>query len=380
MKPTTVVVASNTAWSIVNFRRGLIRALLDAGCEVIAVAAPDEYVGRLKGLGCCYLPLPIDGSGTKPGRDLLLLWRLWGLLGRLRPDALLAFTVKPNVYGSLIAGMLGIPAVNNITGLGTAFAKRGWLRLVVGWLYRLALARAEVVFFQNDDDRRLFVRNGLVQARKTDIVPGSGVDVRHFTFTPVPVRPHRFRFLLIARMMWIKGVGEYVKAARIVKRHFRYAEFCLVGPLVARGSAAVSQEQINVWVAEGVIRYLGSRDDIREEIEEADCIVLPSNYREGVPRVLLEGAAMGRPIITTDSVGCREVVEDGVNGFLCRVQDVGDLGDKMKQMLRLPREARAKMGLRGREKVETEFDEQIVIHRYLEVIAELTEKRLSVGT
>ena len=172
-------------------------------------------------------------------------------------------------------------------------------------------------------------------------------------------------------MLWEKGVGEYVEATRIVKRSFPDVDFCLLGPLDVQNPAAISRSQIDAWLAEGMVRYLGVSNDVRAEITMADCIVLPSYYREGVPRSLLEAAAMGRPIITTDAVGCREVVKDGVNGFLCRVRDEDDLAEKMERMLALSREERSEMGRHGREKMEREFDEGLVIDRYLEVISTL---------
>ena len=373
LKPKKVVIAANTVWSIVNFRAGLIRALVESGYEVVTVAPPDEYAARLPDLGCRYIPLPIDGGGTHPGRDLLLLWRFWRLVRRERPDVYLGYTVKPNVYGSLAARVLGIPVVNNITGLGAAFSRQNWLTLLVRGLYRLALERSAKVFFQNEDDRRLFVEGGLVKPEKTDRVPGSGVDLERFKLTPLPAHQSRFRFLLIARMLWDKGVGEYVEAAHIVKRCFPAAEFSLLGFLDVQNPAAISRRRMDAWVAEGAVRYFGDSDDVREEIAAADCIVLPSYYREGVPRTLLEAAAMGRPIVTSDAVGCREVVDDGVNGFLCQVRDADDLAEKMKRMLALSEEERAEMGRRGREKVEREFDERTVIDPYLEVLSGLTE-------
>ena len=373
MKPKKVVIAANTVWSIVNFRAGLIRALVESGYEVVTVAQPDEYAARLPDLGCRYIPLPIDGGGTHPGRDLLLLWRLWRLWRRERPDVYLGYTVKLNIYGTLAARTLGIPVINNITGLGAAFSRQNWLTLLVRGLYRLALTRSAKVFFQNEDDRRLFVEGGLVKPEKTHRVPGSGVDLERFKLTPLPAHQSRFRFLLIARMLWDKGVGEYAEAARIVKRRFPAAEFSLLGLLDVQNPAAISRRRMDAWVTEGAVRYLGVRDDVREEIAAADCIVLPSYYREGVPRALLEAAAMGRPIITSDAVGCREVVDDAVSGFLCQVRDAGDLAEKMERMLALSENERAEMGLRGREKVEREFDERTVIDRYLEVLAGLTE-------
>ena len=328
MKPAKVLIASNTTWSLVNFRAGLIRTLVDLGYEVIAVASPDKYVDRLPDLGCYFLPLLIDSKGIHPGRDLLLLWRFWRLLRRQKPDVFLGYTIKPNVYGSLAAGRLGIPIVNNITGLGTAFAKRNWLRLLVCGLYRLALTRSAKVFFLNGDDRQVFVDGGMTRSEKTGEIPGEGIDLARFQLAPLPACPGRFRFLLAARMLWDKGVDEFVEAASLIKRRFTNAEFCLLGPLGVQNPAAISRVQMEELMKDNKVHYLGVSDDVREEIKGVDCVVLPSYYPEGVLRVLLEAAAMGRPIITTDAVGCREVVDDGVNGFVCRVRDCKGLGEK----------------------------------------------------
>ena len=362
-----VAIALNTAWNLVNFRSGLIKALVSRGYEVVAVAPEDGYASQLQTLGCRYLPLPMDNKGTHPGRDLLLLVRFFTLMRAEKPDVFLGYTVKPNVYGSLAAHALRIPVINNVAGLGTVFIKGGWLNQLVRGLYRIALSRSAKVFFQNDDDRRLFVSGGLVSETVTDRLPGSGVDLVKFRPSPLPAR-HVVRFLLIARMLWDKGVGEFVEAARLLKQRGIDADCCLLGFLDVQNPAAISRKQIDDWVAEGVVRYLGVSDNVQNEIAQADCIVLPSFYREGTPRTLLEAAAMARPIVTTDSVGCRDVVDNGVNGFLCKPKDASDLADKMRRIVSMSPAEREFMGLRGREKVESEFDEQIVINKYLSAI------------
>lgn len=372
-----VVIALNAAWNLVNFRAGLIRALVANGYEVIAVAPPDDYAPRLAELGCRYEPLPMDNQGTHPGRDLMLLWRFYRLLRRERPAVLLGYTVKPNVYGSLAAHSLGIPVVNNIAGLGAVFIRRSLLTRVVRWLYGLALRPSRRVFFQNDDDRRLFVDHRLVRLTSTDRVPGSGIDLARFRVPPLPSpNSNRIRFLLIARMLWDKGVGEFVIAARLIRQRYPHVEFCLLGFLDVQNPAAISRRQMDEWVAEGVVDYLGVSDDVRAEIAAADCVVLPS-YREGTPRTLLEAAAMGRPIVTTDAVGCREVVDDGVNGLLCRVRDAEDLADKLEQMMKLSHQQRIEMGRLGRLKMEREFDEQIVIRKYLDIVHQIVGQDVS---
>jgi len=365
-----IVIALNMAWNLVNFRAGLIRALVAEGYEVVAVAPSDQYAVRLAEFGCRFVPLTMDNKGTHPGRDLLLFFRFLNLLRRERPDVYLGYTVKPNVYGSLAANVLGIPVINNIAGLGSVFIRDGWLARFVRGLYRLAFRRSAKVFFQNEDDRQLFKVAGLVRSEVADLLPGSGIDL--FKYSVVPANPlageeRKFRFLLIARMLWDKGVGEYVEAARLVRDRWAHAEFCLLGFVDVQNPAAISRVQMDAWVAEGFVNYLGVSDDVRAEIAAADCVVLPS-YREGTSHTLLEAAAMGRPIITTDAVGCREVVDDEHNGFLCKPYDAGDLAEKMHRMLSLTENERSEMGLRGREKMERQFDEQIVIRKYLEAI------------
>jgi glycosyltransferase involved in cell wall biosynthesis len=374
-----VLICLNTAWNLVNFRAGLIRALVAQGYEVVTVAPHDAYADRLAALGCRFVPIPMANGGTNPLHDSLLLWRFWRLLRQERPDVYLGYTVKPNVYGSLAAHRLGIPVINNIAGLGAVFIQDGWLVKLVRGLYRMALGRSAKVFFQNPDDRALFVESGLVRAEVTELLPGSGIDLVRFGVVPIAAdgrmnsalqgQDIRFRFLLIARMLRDKGVCEYVAAARLLRQRWPHVEFCLLGFVDVQNPAAISRAEMDAWVAEGVVNYLGVSDDVRAQIATADCIVLPS-YREGTPRTLLEAAAMGLPIVTTDAVGCREVVQHGHNGLLCQPRNAQDLADKMERMLWLTPAQRAVMGINGRKKMEAEFDEQIVIDKYLAAVRE----------
>lgn len=368
-----VMIVLNTAWNLVNFRAGLIRALVAEGYEVVAVAPYDEYAPRLAELGCRFVALPMDNKGTHPGRDLLLFFRFLNLLRCERPEVYLGFTIKPNVYGSWAAHALGIPVVNNIAGLGTVFIRDNWLTRLVRGLYKTALSRSHHVFFQNDEDKHMFIERGLVSAEKVSRLPGSGISLDTFVYRPMlPSENRSFCFLLVARLLWDKGVGEYVEAARLIRVSYPTARFQLLGFLDVKNKTAVSSEQMEAWVNEGTVEYLGVADDVKPFLAAANCVVLPS-YREGVPRSLLEAAAMGCPIITTDAVGCREVVEDGVNGLLCRVADACDLAEKMQQMMAISDLDREKMGLAGRKKMELEFDERIVIDGYRRVIREISE-------
>ena len=365
-----ILISINTTWNLLNFRAGLINGLISSGFEIIAVAPPDKYVAELELLGCRFVNLEMDNQGTSPVLDLLLLWRYWQLLKREKPDLCLFYTVKPNVYGSLASGFCNIPFINNVSGLGSVFIQDGLLWRFVSALYRLAFRNSKRVFFQNRDDLGLFLKNKLVKVELTGVLPGSGINLHRFTHVDdadLKPRTSQFRFLLIARMLKDKGVVEFVNAAQLLKESGVKAEFCLLGFLDVENPAAISSEQMKQWTDQGFVKYLGTSNDVREHIAMADCIVLPS-YREGTPRTLLEAAAMAKPIITTDVVGCKEVVEHGVNGFLCEVKNAEDLALKMKEMLFLSEDQRKLMGQNGRIKMEKEFDEQIVIHKYLKAI------------
>jgi glycosyltransferase involved in cell wall biosynthesis len=366
-----VVIATNTTWNLLNFRTGLISALVDSGHEVLALAPLDAYSKHLSVFSCRFVHLPMDNKGTNPVRDALLLWRFFCVLRRERPDVFLGYTIKPNIYGSLAAHFLGIKVINNIAGLGSVFIQDGWLVRLVRGLYKLALYRSSRVFFQNKDDHALFVNFGLVVPEASDLVPGSGIDLSRFL--PVlnrPVGGHPFRFLLVARMLRDKGIREYVEAAALLRPLWPNVEFALLGFLDSQNPTAITQAQMDAWVQQGNVIYLGSSDDVREQMASADCVVLPS-YREGTPRSLLEAAAMGRPIVTTDAVGCREVVDHGKNGFLCKIKDIKDLALKMECVLKLEPSQREAMGALGREKMVREFDEKLVINKYLSAIEKL---------
>lgn len=368
-----IVLVSNTAWYLFNFRRGLISALLERGDQVIGAAPADNFSQRLSALGCEVVDLPMDNMGTSPLRDLATWGRFRRTYLELTPDVVLHFTIKPVIYGTLAARSLGVPVVNTITGLGTAFLRGGPVQAVVERLYRVSQRWPTRIFFQNPDDLGLFVGRGLVPKDRVARLPGSGVDLERFAprHGPTGTAPV---FLLIARLLWDKGVREFAEAARVLRREDPRLRFQLLGPLGVANQTAVSKVDLDRWVSEGLVEFLGETDDVRPWIEQADCVVLPS-YREGTPRTLLEAAAMGRPVIATDVPGCREVLTDGVTGLLCRVRDSVDLADKMRQMAGLAPELRAAMGMAGRAKMEWEFDQRIVIDRYLEAIDEAVGPR-----
>ncbi len=367
-----IVLSVNASWNVFNFRMGLIRRLMDEGYEVTVLAPRDEYSARLEQAGCAFIPLTINSKNTSPKQDLSLFVTYWRLIGRLKPVAYLGFTAKPNIYGGLAAQLRGVPVINNVSGLGTAFIRQNWVTTVVRNLYRIGLYRSHTVFFQNDDDRSLFISQRLVRDRIARLLPGSGISLTDFASQPMAVRdPASLRFLMIGRLLRDKGIIEYVDAARIVRARYPDIRFSLLGFLDSDNVSAVSGAEVDQWGREGLIDYLGVTDDVRPYIADSDCMVLPS-YREGTPRTLLEAAAIGRPLIATDVPACREVVDPGVNGYLCQVRDAASLAERMIAFIELSGDERKKMAEASRRLVEDRFDERIVHRRYLEAIRATT--------
>lgn len=370
MTGKVVMISINASWNIFNFRKGLIWGLQANGYRVVVVAPRDEYSPRLGELGVDYIPIAMDKQGVSPPRDILLLGRYLRVLRKVKPDVFLGYTAKPNIYGSIAARTLGIPVINNVAGLGTAFIKQGWLTKVVTKLYRIALRNASTVFFQNPEDLALFVSGRMVRRDRARLLPGSGLDLSFFKPQEGIAREDQeVRFLLVARLLWDKGIREYVEAAQSVRQAYPHTRFQILGFADVENRTAVPRTEIDRWAAEGVIEYLGHSDDVRPFIAAADCVVLPS-YREGLPRILLEAGAMGKPLIATDVPGCRHVVADGENGFLCTVRSAKSLAEAMTRMIELSPPQRRALGASARQRVELNFDEKIVIERYLAAVQE----------
>jgi len=364
-----IVIAANTAWNLVNFRGNIIAALQQRGYRLVAIAPRDAHHAQLASMGVEFHALDFRSAGISPLEDARLFLRYFGLLRAIRPAAFLGFTIKPNVYGSLAARVLGIPVINNVSGLGTAFIKQGPITRIATFLYRLAFRRSATVFFQNREDRDQFVASGMVAAGQTRLLPGSGVDLDRFGPAAAPPTGEPFRFLLIARLLWDKGVQEFVDAARIVRQHHPGARFQILGFADVDNRTAVPRATLDGWIDEGLIEHLGAADDVRPFIAASDCVVLPS-YREGLPRSLLEASAMARPIIGTDVPGVRDVVDDRVTGLLCAVRSATSLADAMLAMIALGPAERRAMGQAGRERVERRFAIEEVTRRYLEAVAD----------
>lgn len=363
-------ILANSAWYLMNFRLGLARSLRTAGHEVCFISPQDGEEAKLQDAGFTHHDWPLQAASVNPLTELASVWQLRRLFQRESLDAILSYTPKGNIYTGLATRGLGVRFLPNVSGLGRSFIRRNWLTPVVTRLYRQAFAHAERVVFQNGDDRQALIDLGVVSADRADRVPGSGVDLQRFRPVQAGSRTRpSMRFLMVARLLWDKGIGEFVEAARAVRRDHPDVSFVVLGDARAANPSIVPAAQLQAWLDEGVIAHHAPVDDVRPFLHDADCVVLPS-YREGVPRSLLEAAACGRPIIASDAPGCREPVRHGVNGLLCEVRSAASLEAAMRAFLALTPAQREAMGEAGRALVEQEFDEQIVLGRYAAWLAE----------
>ena len=364
----TVLIAINFDEGLYNFRRELLEALTEAGYAV-HIAVPDgAYVERLRAMGCRFHDTALNRRGTNPLQELSLLRRYGRILDSVTPDVVLTYTIKPNIYMGFLCGRRRIPYMPTITGLGTAVEGGGLLQQLTRRLYRAAMKRAAVVFFQNEANETIFSGMGIAPGRHT-MLPGSGVNLQHFTCQDFP-EDGTVGFLFISRIRKEKGIEEYLDAAETIRRRHAQTAFRILGFLE---DDYTGRERFERLQREGVIAFAGSVEDVIPYIRQSQCIVHPSWYPEGMSNVCLEGAACGRAVITTDRPGCRETVRDGESGFLVRERDSGDLTAKIELFLSLPPEERKKMGEAGRAYMEERFDRNIVVRRYLDAIATMTE-------
>ncbi|GAB2539579.1 glycosyltransferase family 4 protein [Rhodanobacter koreensis] len=372
------VLFANTDWYLYNFRRSLAMSLQRAGYEVLLISPPGPYGDKLRALGLRWEPLPMQRRSLNPLREMALLWHLVGLLRREQPMLVHGFTIKCAVYGSLAARLAGIAArVNAVAGMGYVFTsaqlKARLLRPVVRGLLRLALDGKDArLILQNADDVELFQRAGLVDPAHIRLIRGSGVDCTQFAGVSGKTSGDgRLRVLLASRLLWDKGVGEYVAALRQLRDQGRAIDGLLAGTPDPGNPAAVPESTIRGWVDEGLVTWLGHVDDMVGLLGSVDVVVLPS-YREGLPRTLVEAAACGLPLITTDVPGCREVVSDGVDGLLVPVANSEALAQAIRRLQDDPEFAR-QLGAAARSKARAQFDERIVIQRTMAVYAELCD-------
>jgi glycosyltransferase involved in cell wall biosynthesis len=371
----TLMLVSNTFWSLINFRGGLIRALIDQGADVIVLAPWDRHAQALSDLGCKVVSLEMSREGLNPIKEFGTIFHYALILRKYSPSLCLLYTVKPNLYGSLASILTRVPVFCTITGLGTAFIAGGILSLLAEWSFKLIRNLPKRTFLQNRDDFQLFLDRKLISRDKMRLVSGSGVNLKFFSFSPMSLTDKTI-FLFVGRIVKDKGIQEYVMAARLVRQNFPNSEFWIAGALNVPNRTAVDSLTVKKWQQEGTVQYLGEVESIKEIIEASQCVVLPS-YREGLPRCLMEACAVGRPVIATDVPGCRDIVEPNHNGYLCRPKDAFDLYEKMSEFIQLSDQGKIRMGMRARAKAEKNFGEEAVIASYLEEINQVLDQEIS---
>jgi len=364
----SVFLTANTSWYLYNFRQSTIRALLDRGYRVVCMSPEDDFSLRLiNDLGVEYIALPMEGKSTGLMQELRSMLFIWRTLQRYKPIFVFNFTIKLNLYGGLACTLLRVPFANNISGLGTAFIHDSWLfrrvRRVYGWIN----SRANHLFFQNEEDLALFREARLLGNTPMTLLPGSGVDLYYFAYQSLP-EDRAITFVMIARLLGDKGVREYAGACRLLKKNGVPARCLLVGPLGVSNQSAVSKEEVDKWHGERILEYRGATNDVRSVIAESHVLVLPS-YREGMPRTVLEAAAMGRPAIVTDVPGCRQAVEPGKTGWLCEVRDEVSLAEQMRKVAMMSRKEVSHVGYSARQRMEAYFSESVVVKAYMDCLS-----------
>lgn len=357
-----VLVLSNFGMGLYKFRKELLQELIKQGHKVFVSLPNDEYVPLLESLGCEYIESNLDRRGTNPIADMKLLSSYIKIINKIKPDIVLTYTIKPNVYGGIACRVTKTPYLPNITGLGTAVENEGLMQKITLNLYKIALKNADCIFFQNEPNRQFFIDRGIIKS-KSKVIPGSGVNLEQHRYEDYPIDKENIRFLFIGRIMRAKGIDELLKAAKQIKENQKNVEFHLVG-FCEEGYS----EELRELNDSGIIHYHGQQDDVHKFIKDSHATILPS-YHEGTSNVLLESASTGRPILASIVTGCKETFDDGVSGIGFEVKSVKALVSAIQQFLDLPHENKKQMGIAGRKKMEQEYDRKIVINAYLEQIS-----------
>jgi glycosyltransferase involved in cell wall biosynthesis len=367
-KKIKIVVIENGLLSTYTMRDGLMKRLLQEGYDVTVLTHTNTFVTQVEKTGLKVINI---GSGNiNPVKVSKYIYNLYSALKKINPDVCLTFSIRPAIWGNFITRYLNIPTITNITGVGPLFTSKNLAYRIARSIYRNALSKTKKVFFQNFDDMNLFLEKNFVRKEIAERLPGSGVD--YTLFSPMEATGKNndtFIFLFIGRLIKDKGIFEFVEAARSIVKKYPNTLFNVIGPFWQQNlrSNTITKSVLQNWITEGVIDYQGEKKDVKKFIAEADCLVLPS-YREGTSNTLLEASSMEKPVITTNTTGCKEIVDDGITGYLCNVRDSKDLAEKMEQMLLLSPDQKNEMGKKGRQKIIKEFDKQIVLSAYLKAI------------
>lgn len=356
-----IVLVANTTWNIFNFRLNVIQKLVEEGHEVYVLAPVDEYIAYKENFpGVVHIGLShLDRDSTNPLKDLLLVGELYRKYKKIKPSLIIHYTHKPNIFGSIAAMFAKIKSINVITGLGYSFIHKGWINTAMKALYRMVSSKAVLTVFENQDDLKLFIEEGLVDEDRAVSIKGCGVDASYYLPQPNGILHETTTFTFIGRLLKDKGVREFAEAAKVIKARYPKTHFVMLGDFDQENPSTIERDQLLDWLNNDVVEYRGFVRDVRPYVSKSDCIILPS-YREGLPRIILEGMAMAKPIITCDTAGCRETVDSGINGFLVQPRNVAALVSGIEQFMDLSAEEQKEMGRKGRAMVEELFDSKII--------------------
>lgn len=359
-----LLVLANFGMGLYNFRRELLEKLIEQNHEVYISLPDDEYVPKLESLGCKFINTPVSRRGTNPITDFKLLMNYKKIIKSIKPDVVLTFTIKPNVYGGLACRLSNVPVIANITGLGTAVENGGLLQKITLFLYNISLKKAKCVFFQNKDNENFLTKKNIVKGNHR-VIPGSGVNLNHYALLDYPP-DDTVNFLYISRVMKEKGIEQYLDAAKYIKGKYPNTVFHIVGFCEEEYEGLLEEMQ-----DKGIIEFHGKQSDVRIYHKISHCTIHPTYYPEGMSNVLLESAACGRPIITTNRSGCKEIVDEVANGYIVEQKNSQDLINKIEKFLELKYEDKRHMGIAGRKKVEREFDRNFIVNAYLEELKDI---------
>lgn len=364
MKRLSIAIIYNATHHVLLFKSELIKAIKKNGYKVVVLASKDNYTKKLLDIVDEYHEIKLDSSGINPVKDLYLIHQIYRILKKVKPATILNFTIKPVIYGTFAAQLLGnIAVINTITGLGTAFISKGLTNKIAKFLYKFTFKYSYLVFFQNPDDKQLFKELNIISKDNTKLVSGSGVDLLKF-YPSNNKKTDKIKILFIGRIIADKGIYELIEAAEIIKKEYSNVTFTLMGMLGVKNRTSISKSEVDNWVNNGVIEFIPFKEDIRSFLSDSHLVVLPS-YREGTPKTLIEAASMAKPLIATDVPGCREVVIHEVNGFLCEVKNSGSLAEAIKRFIKLDYSDKIQMGLKSRELAERKFDIKKVNNSYI---------------
>lgn len=367
-----IALVANSTWNIYNFRQNIINKLLAEGHEVTVIAPVDEYLDykekypNIKHFGIKTL----GRDSTNPLRDLLLIAELIRRYSQVKPDLIIHYTNKPNIYGAIAARIKKIDSIAIVTGLGYPFIHQGFIQKITSFLYKVTARFHKKVIFENIADRELFEERNIIKVGQGISIKGCGVDINYFSPSQNGHHSSSIIFTFIGRLLYDKGIREFVEAAQIIKAQNNSIKFWVVGDLDPDNPAAIEKEKLADWVNKGFIEYHGFHRDVRKFVSQSSCIVLPS-YREAIPRTITEGMAMGKPVITTDVAGCREAVDENINGFLAEAKNSNSLAVAMNKFIALSAEEAKNMGNYGRQKVLNEFDDRKIANNIYEIISNL---------